>query len=155
MNKKAWVWVVIGLILAFAAGWFGAQVQNAGKLSPGEVMATSWEQKVMLLVINAKNTTLVNPAEIPVTIGAGLNTQSVALAYVYDGMPQALKKQLALWIPAARTIAIAQQGEGVLHNRSNLLIFADCMQKVRSNGGLLRNCVESHKNWKAGIDSAK
>ena len=109
----------------------------------------------MLLVINAKNTTLVNPAEIPVTIGAGLNTQSVALAYVYDGMPQALKKQLALWIPAAHAIAVAQQGEGALHNRSNLLIFADCMQKVRSNGGLLRNCVESHENWKAGTSPAK
>lgn len=145
--------IVACLAVGFAVGWVVAQSQNVGKVTPAQVWTDGWISDVMLLTGGGHRTTLMSPDKTQSLIGSGLNADSLVLGRVYDRLSQNRKQQLMFYIPAARAIATAQ-GLRPENNRRNLLILVDCMQKVQSQGGLVRSCVEAeHKKAVAQASS--
>lgn len=150
MTRKTWA-IAAGLIVAFAVGWGGAEIRNADNPTPGEVVAQKWQRAIFMLVRNGHNTELLDPSSVQLLVGSSLDGDSTVLAYLYDGLSPALKKQLAFYIPAAQRIALAEGGEDPLHDRQHLLIFSECMQKVQAHGGSVRKCAEEHKGWRPRV----
>ena len=146
MNRKAKILMaVIGLVVAFGSGWLVSEVQNRNKVSINQVWANQWIGSVLLLARNGRSTELNQHEQIPLIVGFGLNSQSLLLGRLYDSFTPAIQQQLMFYIPAARAIATAQQGPGAMQDRHGLLTFVGCMQKVQSQGGSVRQCVEGHK----------
>ena len=134
--------MVVGLALGFAGGWFVAEVENADKLAPTQVWSDRWISDIMLLTGGGHRTSLMPPDKTQSLVASSLNADSLVLGRVYDRLSQKRKQQLMFYIPAARAIAAAQ-GSGRENNRRNLLILVDCLQRVKSQGGLVRSCVEA------------
>jgi len=147
-TSKTVVAVAVAALMAvgFAAGWLVAQIQSASKQSQVDVLANGWISSIELLVRNGSDLEPVDPKTTQLLIGFGLNIDSAELAHFYDGMTPALKKRLAFHVPAARAIANVQNGAGSMQDRGDLLAFVDCVQKVQSQGGSVRECFERRKN---------
>lgn len=137
--------IVASTLVGFACGWLVSQVQNSYKLTPSAVLVNDWTSAVGSLTLNMRNPELINPNKVALLIGSGLNINSIVLGRVFDDMPPSMKEQLLSSIPAAHAIATAQNGVGPDNNRRDMLIFVDCMQKVKLHGGLVRSCVDGGK----------
>ena len=133
--------IVAGLFVGFACGWLVAQAQNIHKVSPSTVYANSWMSEIALLTRNNRNTDLIAPDKVVLLVGSNLNTDSLVLGKLYDDMSPAMKERLLSYIPAARAIAAVQSGPRSENNRQDLLAFINCMQKIKSQGGLVQKCM--------------
>lgn len=141
--------VVVGLVVVFACGWMFAKVQDVNKVAPTKVWTDQWIDGIMLLTGGGHRTALVPPKETQLLMGFGLNSSSLVLGRIYDGLPAARKQQLRFYLPAARAIATAQQGAGAFQDRRGVLALVDCMQTVQTHGGSVRACMEEHKKLPA------
>ena len=141
--------VVASMAVAFAAGWLVARIGDVGKQSLGEITANRWIDHLGMLVDNVRHLAPVDRETTQSVIRQGLESDSATLAQLYDGMSPHLKERLVFYIPLARAIAAAQPATAFgLHDRHALLIFADCMQKVQSQGGSVRECFERRRTEK-------
>ena len=133
------------LAIGFGCGWLVAQVHDVDKVTPAQVWTDNWISDVMLLTGGGHRTALMPPDKTQSIIRSGLNADSLVLGRVYDSLPENRKQQLMFYIPAARAIATAQQEPDPARNRSDLLTFASCMQKVKLQGGLVKDCVKDER----------
>lgn len=129
------------MIVAFACGWLVSQVQNVNKVPPTKVWTDQWVDGVMLLTGGGHRTTLISPKDTQLLIGSNFNSSSLTLGLIYDGLSAARKQQLRFYIPAAKAIAMAQQGPGAFQDRRGVLALVNCMQSVQSHGGSVRQCM--------------
>lgn len=146
--RRPWA-ITAGLIVAFAAGWFGAEIRNINKIPLAQVYASEWNASVMTLVQNGRSSKLIDPAKMPAIIGASLDNLSIQLAITYDDLSPFWKRQVIFNLPAARAIVNAG-GESFPDYRGHLGIFIDCVQQVQAHGGSVRNCALGNKRWKVG-----
>lgn len=138
--------VVAGLAVGFGCGWLAAQVQNFHKITPEQVWVDQWIDSVSMLTGGGPRTTLLPPKKTQSIIEYGLNAESLVVGSVYDRLPSSRKRELMFYIPAARAIATAQQEAGTPSNNNKLLIFINCMQKIKLHDGLMKKCIkDKHK----------
>lgn len=135
--------VAISLAIGFGCGWLVAQSQSVNKVSPSRIWTDQWISDVMLLTGGGHNTTLFPPDKTQSFIVSDLNTYSLVLGLAYDDLPAARKQEIMFYIPAARAIATTQHEYGSARDRGNLLTFLSCIQKVKSQGGLVKSCIQS------------
>lgn len=140
MTKKSWAIGVV-VVVAFGAGWLGAKLADINKMPLGEVYATRWNSGVQMLVNSRQNLTFADPSTIRALIGEDIETDSTALAYMYDDLSPMLKQLIVFDLPQARVIAKAGESGG-------LQIFIDCVQQIQTHGGSVRKCVLGNRNWK-------
>lgn len=146
MNARLKVGLIAGsVVVAFACGWLLAKVQDVNKVAPETIWTNHWVDDITMLVRNERDTQLLTAAETQALIGMGLNTDSLTVGLIYDGLPAQRKKDLQFYIPAARAVAAAQQGPGAVQDRRAVVALVDCMQSVQAHGGSVRQCmVKAH-----------
>jgi hypothetical protein len=148
MNKQTWA-VAVGLLVAFALGWLGAELRNVGKVPVGKVVTDQWQSDLFKLVKNRINHEPVDPASMIASAKWRLDLQSVTLASAYDGLPSYQKQRIAGDLPAARAIVARWGGDASEPVMPHLAIFIECVEKAQSHGGSVYQCANEHERWRA------
>lgn len=134
--------VLMGVVVGFACGWLVAQVQNANKISPDQILANNWERGVSLLVKNVNDTRAIPAEETKALIRSGLDIDSKTLGRDYDDLPKSLQARLMFYLPAARAIAVASAGHTSIVGGGDLLRLVDCMQQAKAHGSRVGKCMQ-------------
>lgn len=137
--------IALGVIAAFACGWLVSEVQHVNSVSPRMVWVDQWVDDLALLTSPRADVRLKTPEQTQALALSSLNTDSHTVALLYDTLPPDLKQRVDFWMPAARSIAGAQQDAGAVNDRSNLRALVDCAQTRPSHGGSVRACFDARQ----------
>ena len=141
MSRKT-LGLTASLILALAIGFAGGSAWMAVRnYNAHERLVQNWVSDLNFLIQNWYTAKVMSPGDVTQSLGTSLDVISNRLAYVYDELPQGSKDGIARYAKAARNVAVAQQGSGLMSDRRHLLIFADCLQKAQKAGGSVRECA--------------
>lgn len=126
------IWKVATLaVIAFSVGWIGAEVRNAHKLLPGDVISNQWIEHVTLLT-NAAGKPLA-PTDVVQSVGFSLESYSTALGLHYDQLSKDQILKLAPYVALAKGVASR-------HELVATLRVVRCMEEAQSKGDVALSC---------------